>query len=241
MTYRVLDLFSGLGAFSLGLERTGGFKTVGFCEIDPFCRRVLAKHWPDVPCHDDITTREFMEGEADVITAGWPCQDISFAGRGAGLAGERSGLFREVVRAIRVVRPKFVLLENVAALLDRGMGEVLGALAGCGMDAEWDRIPAHAVGLPHDRPRLFIVAHAEKIQGLSGLWERGLRPVSDRVSDWKTWLREQWGDASPLTPRTNDGAPDRMGRAEGCGNSLVPQIPEIIGRAILSAGGTANA
>jgi DNA (cytosine-5)-methyltransferase 1 len=125
MTYRVLSLFSGIGGWDLGLERTGGFRTVRFCEIDPFARSVLAKHWPDVPCHDDVKTMEFQEGEADVIAAGWPCQDISYAGLGAGLAGERSGLWSEVVRAIRVVRPKFIILENSAALLGRGMGDVL--------------------------------------------------------------------------------------------------------------------
>src|SRR5688572_8958841 len=116
MTLRVLDLFAGIGAFSLGLERAG-MRTVGFCEVDPFCQKVLQKHWPDVPLHGDITTREFQEDEADVVTGGFPCQDISDAGKCAGLAGERSGLYRELVRAIRVVRPKFAIVENVAALL----------------------------------------------------------------------------------------------------------------------------
>lgn len=96
--FRVLDLFSGIGGFSLGLERTGGFETVAFCEIDPFCRRVLAKRFPGVPCSEDITSREFSEGEADVITGGFPCQDISYAGAGAGLAGERSVSQRHRVR-----------------------------------------------------------------------------------------------------------------------------------------------
>jgi hypothetical protein len=138
---RVLDLFSGIGGFSLGLERAG-MCTVGFCEIDPFCRDVLTKHWPAVPIHDDVTTREFQEGEADVICGGFPCQDISVAGAGAGLAGERSGLWRELLRAIRVVRPHYAIVENVAALLGRGMGTVLGDLAEIGHDAEWHCIPA---------------------------------------------------------------------------------------------------
>lgn len=155
---RVLDLFSGIGGFSLGLERTGGFRTVAFCEIDPYCRRVLAKHWPDVPVHDDITTREFQEGEADVITAGFPCQDLSYAGAGAGLSGARSGLYREVIRAVRVVRPRYAVLENVAALLGRGLGTVLGDLAAVGYDAEWHCIPASAVGAPHIRDRIWIIA-----------------------------------------------------------------------------------
>jgi DNA (cytosine-5)-methyltransferase 1 len=162
---RVLDLFSGIGGFSLGLERTGGFKTVAFCEIDPFCRQVLAKHWPDVPTHDDVTTRAFSEGEADVITAGFPCQDISLAGAGAGLSGTRSGLWREVVRAVRLVRPVYTILENVAALLGRGMGTVLGDLAESGNDAEWDCLPAFPFGAPHARDRIWIVAYPNARRG----------------------------------------------------------------------------
>lgn len=153
---RILDLFSGIGGFSLGLERTGGFETVAFCEIDPFCRAVLAKHWPNIPCHDDITTREFTKGEADVICGGFPCQDISIAGNRAGITGKRSGLYREMVRAIRVVRPAFALMENVADLLSLGMGVVLGDLAEGGHDAEWDCISAHDAGAPHGRDRVWI-------------------------------------------------------------------------------------
>jgi DNA (cytosine-5)-methyltransferase 1 len=160
MTLRVLDLFSGIGGFSLGLERAG-MRTVGFCEIDPFCREVLAKHWPDVPCHDNVTTREFQEGEADVICGGFPCQDVSLAGRRAGLAGKRSGLYRELVRALRVVRPRYGIVENVAALLSDGMGTVLGDLATIGFDTEWDCVPACALGAPHERDRVWIVAHAD--------------------------------------------------------------------------------
>jgi DNA (cytosine-5)-methyltransferase 1 len=165
---RVLDIFAGIGGFSYGLERTGGFKTVQFCEIDPFCRRVLAKHWPDVPCHDDVTTMQFHEGMADVVTGGFPCQDISFAGKGAGLAGERSGLYRHLVDAIRVVRPRYAILENVAALLSRGLGDVLGDLAAIGYDAECHCIPASAVGAPHRRDRIWIVANARGQQHQGG-------------------------------------------------------------------------
>lgn len=154
---RVLDLFSGIGGFSLGLERAG-MQTVAFCEIDPYCRRVLKRHWPDVPINTDITKREFTEGEADVICGGFPCQDVSLAGKRAGLSGERSGLYRELVRAIRVVRPRYAILENVAALLSDGMGRVLGDLAEGGSDAEWDCVPAETFGAPHERDRVFIVA-----------------------------------------------------------------------------------
>lgn len=127
-------------------------------EIDPYCQRVLAKHWPDVRRHDDVRTfPPAGDWGVDVICGGFPCQDISYAGGGAGLAGERSGLFYEVVRVVREVGPRFVVLENVAALLTRGLDQVLGTLASVGFDAEWHCIPAASVGAPHIRDRVFIV------------------------------------------------------------------------------------
>ncbi len=156
---RVLSLFSGIGGFDLGLERTGGFETVAFCESDTFCQQVLAKHWPSVPCHDDVCTMEFTIGQADVVVGGFPCQDISVAGKRAGLSGARSGLYWELVRAIRVVRPLYAILENVAELLRNGMGVVLGDLAESGYSVEWDCVPACALGACHERDRVWIVAH----------------------------------------------------------------------------------
>ncbi len=165
---RLLDLFSGIGGFSLGLERAG-FETVAFCEIDPVCRGLLAHHWPEVPCYDDITTltaeRLAADGiSVDAICGGFPCQDLSFAGKGAGLAGERSGLWREYARLIRELRPRVVIVENVSALLGRGLGDVLGDLSEIGYDVVWDCIPASAVGAPHRRDRLWIVAYARSEQ-----------------------------------------------------------------------------
>ena len=150
---RVLDLFSGIGGFSLGLERAG-LRTVAFCEIDPYCRAVLRKHWPDVPCYDDVTTLniERLNADgigADVIAGGFPCQDISTAGKGAGITGERSGLWKHYARIIGEVRPRYAIIENVSALLSRGLGDVLGDLSALGYDAEWHCIPASAVGAPH--------------------------------------------------------------------------------------------
>lgn len=160
---KVLDLFSGIGGFSLGLEWTGGFETVGFCEIDPDRRDDLARMWPGVALYDDVRTINPEElGAVDVITGGFPCQDLSIAGRRAGITGERSGLFGEIIRLVRALRPLIVILENSAELLvgERGAwaGHVFGALAALGYDAEWHVIPASGLGAPHDRERVWIVA-----------------------------------------------------------------------------------
>lgn len=178
----VLDLFSGIGGFSLGLERTGGFKTVAFCEIDPFCRKVLAKHWPGVPVYDDITTADFTPGFADVICGGFPCQDISTAGKRAGITGERSGLWQHMVGAVRLVRPRYVIVENVAALLSNGLDTVLGDLASIGYDCEWHCIPASAVGAPHRRDRWWGVAYPQTVAS---------RPYADRAGPHRAQVHEQ--------------------------------------------------
>lgn len=172
--YRLLDLFSGIGGFSLGLERTGGFKTVAFCEIEPACRHLLKHHWPHVPCYDDVTKltgdRLVADGIAvDALCAGFPCQDLSYAGKGAGLAGQRSGLWFQIARLLRELRDlgrpvRVVALENVSALLGRGLGVVLGDLAALGYDAEWDCIPAFAVGAPHRRDRIWIIAYPRGLE-----------------------------------------------------------------------------
>ena len=156
---RVLDLFSGIGGFALASHWVG-FETAQFVEIDPFCQKVLAKNFPGVPIHDDITTFTATRGQFDIITAGFPCQDISSANpNGRGLEGERSGLFFEVVRLIRAIRPRFVVLENVPALLTRGLDRVLWEIAESGFDAEWQIISASSLGAPHRRERIFIVAY----------------------------------------------------------------------------------
>lgn len=234
---RVLDLFSGLGNFSLGLERSGGFRTIGFCEIDPFARRILAKHWPDVPCAHDVREREFTLGEADVICGGFPCQDVSQAGGGAGLSGSRSGLWGELLRAIRVVRPLYALVENVAALLDRGMGTVAGDLAEIGYDAQWHCIPASSVGAEHHRDRVWIVSHPDEEHGQTRVgilpYDEGTLQQAYHRNRASVWL------ASTLPPpRVADGTTawvDRRERTEALGNAVIPQIPEIIGRAMMHA------
>jgi DNA (cytosine-5)-methyltransferase 1 len=159
---RLLDLFSGIGGFSFAAEHLlGGFKTVQFVEREPFCQSVLLKHWPDVPIHDDITTFNPRAGSADVVCGGFPCQDISTAGKQAGIKqGTRSGLFYELMRVVCLVRPQYVVLENVAAILANGLDTVLGELAEAGFDAEWACIPAADLGACHRRDRWWLVAYA---------------------------------------------------------------------------------
>lgn len=160
---RVLDLFSGIGGGSLGLERTGGFKTVAFCEIEPPCREVLTKHWPGIPCYDDIRTltadRLREDGiDVDVLAGGFPCQDVSDAGRRCGIEGARSGVWSEYARLIGELRPCHVIVENVVGLLSRGLDRVLGDLAALRYDAEWHCVPAAALGASHRRDRLWLLA-----------------------------------------------------------------------------------
>jgi DNA (cytosine-5)-methyltransferase 1 len=358
----VLDLFSGIGGFSLGLERAG-MRTVAFCESDAFCRRVLAKHWPGVPIYGDVRTltaarlaadgiiapladaiigasgcshgTAFIPGNVleaskrqeisnglgigcnwtgiDLICGGFPCQDISVAGKGAGIGGERSGLWSEFARIIGEVRPRYVIVENVAALLGRGISRVLGDLAALGFDAEWHCIPASAVGAPHRRDRIWIVAHpardvrSERKEG-GAEWQRvGPRrqPVHGHCESgsccfnpnecdgndcWllrhpeqapdmadaseprlqgcsrqglsRSWgtsielaggdsgvsytngkptqrLTISWGECGqwltePDVGRVANGVPARVDRLRVLGNAVVPQIAEIIGRAIMS-------
>ena len=235
---RVLDLFSGIGGFSLGLERTGGFETVAFCEIEDFPRRVLAKHWPNVPCYRDVRelTADTLcrDGIAvDVICGGFPCQDISLAGKGAGIEGERSGLWAEYARIVGELRPRYVIVENVAALLARGLDRVLGDLAALGYDAEWDCIPAAAVGAPHRRDRVWIVAHSD-ISRLEGWQEHRLGSDKWLAGQECRSVPGEWL-AEPDVGRVAHGVPARVDRLRALGNAVVPQIPEIIGRAILAS------
>lgn len=236
--FKLLDLFSGIGGFSLGLERTGGFKTVAFCEIDPFCRRVLAKHWPEVPCYDDVreltADRLAADGIAiDAICGGFPCQDLSEAGDREGIDGERSGLWREYARIIGEVRPRVAVVENVPELLSGANGawfsRVLGDLAALGYDAVWHCIQAADLGAAHIRDRLWIAAFlpdAEEERCVER-WGQQLAQVRAPAGDIYSFSHE------PEPPRVADGVPNRMDRVGACGNAIVPLIAEIIGLSVL--------
>ncbi len=169
---QVLDLFAGIGGFTLGLERAG-FKTVAFCEIEPYAQKVLSKNWPGVPIYDDIRTitadRLVSDGiGVDVITGGFPCQDISLAGNQAGIEGERSGLWTECARLIGELRPRYAIFENVTNLLNGERGDwfkrVLWDISALGYDAEWHCIPASELGAHHRRDRVWIVAYPNEFR-----------------------------------------------------------------------------
>ena len=162
---KLLDTFAGIGGFSYAAEKlVGGFETTQFIEINPYCQKVLNKHWSHVPIHDDITTFTAKSGEFDIITGGFPCQDISVAGLQKGITKEtRSGLFYELIRIIRMVRPRYVVLENVAAILNRGLDIVLRELYEAGYDAEWAVISASSLGAAHRRSRWWLVAYPNSI------------------------------------------------------------------------------
>ena len=157
----MLDTFAGIGGFSYAATKlVGGYRTTQFIEIDPFCQKILKKHFPFTPIHDDIRTFTAIPGQYDVICGGFPCQSISVAGNRAGITEEsRSGIFYELMRVIRMVRPRFVVFENVAAILNNGLDIVLGELSQAGYDAEWSVISASSLGACHRRSRWWCVAY----------------------------------------------------------------------------------
>ena len=180
---RVLDLFSGIGGFSVGLE-AAGMETVAFCEPNEYCQKVLRKNWPEVPIYDDVreltADRLVRDGiRADIITGGFPCQDISVAGKQAGIEGERSGLWSECARLLSELRPRYAIFENVTNLLTGDGGawfeQVLWDISEVGYDAEWHCIPASAIGAPHRRDRVFIVAYPNSNDGRRGHSAESLR------------------------------------------------------------------
>ena len=248
MTLRVLDLFSGIGGFSLGLERAG-MQTVAFCEFDKHAQKVLKKHWPGIPIHDDVRTLDGNQyrGTADVVCGGFPCQDLSVAGKKAGFDGDRSSLYREMLRVVSECRPRYAIFENVTGLLTgehgRWFAQFLYDLAEIGFDAVWHCIPAAYVGAPHVRDRVWIVAYPKQ-----RVWQ-GIR-LSNSLNVEKLenrWSASEVGSlfrcirddcqTDRYSLRKDDGFSDCVDRLERLGNSVVPQIPEIIGRAIMAAEG----
>ena len=220
--WKVGSLFSGIGGIELGFERAGGFETAWFVECEPYAQAVLRKHWPNVPIYGDIREIDFTTlPKVDILTGGFPCQDISNAGKRKGITGERSGLWKEYLRAICEIRPKIVFVENVAALVNRGLDVVLRDLAQAGYDAEWFCLSAADVGAPHKRQRIWIIAHSDgnsqSVMSFNG--EQGCGKLGKNVADnsnkgISTWRRgndfdnekesESWG-INQSGSRSNDG------------------------------------
>ena len=235
MKHRVLDLFSGIGGFSLGLENTGKFETTAFCEIESYPRKVIAKHWPCIPCYLDVKKLKGVEiGTVELITGGFPCQDLSSAGEMRGIKeGTRSGLFRHMLRLAEECHRPFILFENVNRLLSgptKNKGEwfnnFLWDLAKIGYDAEWFCLSASSVGAAHLRERLWVVAYPNETQLQRGSISLRVHKEHAKFSD------SCWGKDKPGVVRTSNGVPSQMDRLGCLGNAVVPKIPEIIGLAL---------
>lgn len=232
---KVLDVFSGIGGFSLGLERAG-MKTVAFCEINPFCRKVLRKHWPDVPIHSDIRRLDY-DGPVDVICGGYPCQPFSVAGQRRGEADDRY-LWPAMLGLIKKHRPRWVIGENVAGHLSMGLDQVLSDLERQEYASRAFIVPACAVGAPHRRERIWIVGNDRRSR-VERYRKKSLsrQPKLPRFEDGREFA-QVFSRCDLHTPRlcgAGDGVPDRMDRLRALGNAVVPQIPEVIGRAIIAA------
>ena len=242
-----LDLFSGIGGFALA-ARWAGFETIGFCEIDKYAQKVLKKNFPGIPIYEDVTKLNGSQfKDIYLLTGGFPCQDISIAGKGAGIEGERSGLWTELHRIISEVRPKYALIENVPALTFRGGTRVIEDLTEIGYDTEWQIVGADDVGAPHRRKRIWIVANTN-----SGFNERENQEICtggnsiDNGSEDVTYShnsgrKEQWREkpiqeeqqtlkcssrwfSEPSVGRVVNGLPNRVDRLKGLGNAIVPQV-----------------
>lgn len=300
---KVVDLFSGIGGFHIGLE-AAGMEIIAHCEINPFCQKILKKHWPDVPIFDDIfkLKREDISGPVDLVCGGFPCQPFSVAGKQKGKEDDRF-LWPEMLRVIKEFKPNWVLAENVTGIINMALDEVLSDLEGEGYETTTFIIPACAKDAPHRRDRVWIVAYSEfitsnqrhkssmqrrrqdkteqirmgscaqdvvdsgllgqaqheiKTTGLEQCGKKGNVPDSDSKglqgpaqgefrsisSQAKSFKRSQsggtnakeWTDwpTEPNVGRVANGIPSRVDRLKGLGNAVVPQIVEVIGRAILN-------
>lgn len=221
MKLRVLSLFAGIGGFDLGLERTGGFETLAFCEIEPFQRAVLAKHWPGVACFPDIHDLERVEG-VDVVCGGFPCQRFSTASRGRRVAAD---LWPEMLRVIRATQPSYVIAENVS---EQAIARAADDLRGDGFNVTTRNISGNDCGAPHARSRWWLVAHPHE----EGEFQRAFDAEVAKLPELCAGL---WGaEAYARALRVPHGLPYRVHRVEALGNAVFPQIPQVIGQAILT-------
>lgn len=227
------SLFAGIGGIDLGLERSG-MSCKWQVEIDDYANRVLAKHWPHVRRWSDVRTWPQPDTErVDLICGGFPCQDVSLAKHNAeGLAGQRSGLWFEFHRIIGLLRPRFVLVENVPGLLVRGFDSVLGGLAELGFDAEWSVVSACSVGAPHMRQRLFVLGYAKEVSPWNVNRQRASKRREQITGKRSCDEGTPWA-SEPCVARVAYGVPSGMDRLGATGNSVVPEVAELVGRRLI--------
>ena len=236
------SLFAGIGGFDLGFERAG-FETVWQVEIDPWCRQILKKHFPNAKRYEDIRDCGAHNlAPVDVICGGFPCQDISAAKHNAqGIEGARSGLWWEMWRITRDLRPMYVVAENVSILTRRGLNIVLGSLASIGYDAEWQNIPCYAIGGSQRRERIWITAYPNGVRSEAVFPKVGelmetYKNAWERIDNKPNTRFKSYGYSWPSLPENlllDDGIPRSLDFIKAFGNAVVPQIPEIIARAIM--------
>jgi DNA (cytosine-5)-methyltransferase 1 len=227
------SLFSGIGGFDLGLERAG-FTVKWQVENNAFCQEVLKKHWPHVQRFSDVQTVDWGNvPQVDLLCGGFPCQPVSLAGKRQAQSDDR-WLWPEFLRCIGVLRPGYVLIENVPGLLTAGFGDILSGLASFGFDAEWDCIPASAVGAHHLRDRVWIIAHRPEKRTDEGMESVQAGELS-RQFRGMAWRARTFRMDQPTVVGTTDGIPNYVDRCEALGNAIVPQIAEALGRMILTS------
>lgn len=239
------ELFAGIGGLGLGFERAG-MRCAWQVEINPFCRDILAAHFPQARRYSDVVDVAWGELErVDGIIGGFPCQDVSTAGKMQGITGEKSGLWRYFADAVRVLRPRFIVVENVGGLLMGGIGRVLGDLSSLGYDAEWETIPAHTFGLPQTRRRVFIVAYPTGI-GLdkdgSVFARKNCESVRSRIAKGNGTARFARSNGLSLfqVPEfefldLDNGISTELDSVAALGNAVVPHVAEFVARLILSS------
>jgi DNA (cytosine-5)-methyltransferase 1 len=220
-----LDLFSGIGGITLALSEW--VKPIAYCERDRYAQSVLLSRMSDgelprAPIWIDVAslTGGMLPSGIDIIYGGFPCQDISVAGNGIGLGGERSGLFFHIARLVEETNPRFIFLENVPAIRTRGLNSIVQTLTYLGYDCRWTIVSAAEIGAPHIRKRWFLLAHSRRF-GMEGL-EHEKRTRSSHRKNFYSYLSKNWKDDLRKFPRKDNGLPVPMDRIKGLGNAVVP-------------------
>ncbi|MBZ7938620.1 DNA (cytosine-5-)-methyltransferase [Campylobacter sp. W0014] len=252
-----LDLFSGIGGFALGLQMADNelFKTLYFCECDPYCQKILRQNFNQSCVFEDVkylNEKDFKNIEIDLITAGFPCQDLSIAGRKKGLNGERSGLFYEVVRIIKFTKPKFILFENSSELIRRDniREEFTKELQAIGYDCWWQILCAKSFGYAHKRERAYIICWNKEYFSTDSLSigrflhkeffyfysnEKPQMPSKEIISLYSLYRKRRYEkdyEIDCVDIRTDDGLPKVLDAIKALGNAVIPLIVKIYGLTI---------